>query len=154
MYYMSHTEDYVREMYFKIGIKSPIQLDFLQIARKLGIKVFYWKEPSQAVFIKDFSYIFLNEYLDEQQKWQDFCHELAHVLLHTGNQKRMSSRFREYQEAKANHFMYHTCVPTFMLNEIKADYLTANQVAQTFNVTEQFARIRLERYISKQLLHI
>jgi len=149
MYYMSHTEDYVKEMFIKIGIFTPQQLNFLHISNKLGIKIFYWNEPSQAVFIKDYSYIFLNQYLSDQQKWQDFCHELGHVLLHVGNQKRMTKSFRDYQEAKANHFMYHTCVPSFMLSDLKSDYLSTYHISKKFNVTEDFARIRLEQYMNK-----
>lgn len=75
-------EDFVKEMYQRISILKPLQLNFRFIAAKLGIKVFYWKEQSQALFLKDYPYIFINEQLNEQQQWQDFGHELGHVLLH------------------------------------------------------------------------
>lgn len=40
----------------------------------------------------------------------------------------MSPLFREYQENKANNFMYHACVPTFMLDEIEPRNLTVEYV--------------------------
>ncbi|MDM5333397.1 ImmA/IrrE family metallo-endopeptidase [Ureibacillus composti] len=154
MYCTSHTEDYVKEMYFKLGVLNPEQLDFLNIGNKLGIKVFYWKEHSQAVFLRDYAYIFLNQYLNNQQKWQDFCHELGHVLLHSGNQKQMTKSFIEYQESKANQFMYHACVPSFMLDQLSIDLTreSINLVQQLFNVEYNFALQRLTQYINNRIL--
>lgn len=97
-------------------------------------------------------YIFLNDFLLKEQQWQDFCHELAHVLLHTGHQGRMSPLFREYQENKANHFMYHACVPSFMLDEIEPNNLTIEYVQEQFNVEYDFALKRLEQYLYKRHL--
>ncbi|CAM5248283.1 ImmA/IrrE family metallo-endopeptidase OS=Lysinibacillus sphaericus OX=1421 GN=LS41612_10585 PE=4 SV=1 [Lysinibacillus sphaericus] len=77
----SHLEDFIKEFYFKMNIITPPLLDFREIAKNLGIKVFYWSETSQALYANDLPYIFLDESLTQQQQWQDFCHELAHVLL-------------------------------------------------------------------------
>ncbi|MGE7944095.1 ImmA/IrrE family metallo-endopeptidase [Lysinibacillus xylanilyticus] len=94
----------------------------------------------------------MNEQLTPQQQWQDFCHELAHVLLHTGDQGRMSPLFHEYQENKANNFMHHACVPSFMLDEIEPSNLTVEYVQQKFNEEYDFALKRLEQYHNKRLL--
>lgn len=153
MYYMTHTEDFVKEMYTKINILKPLELDFRHIAARLGIKVFYWTESSQAVFNNELSYILLNENLSIPEQWQDFGHELCHVLLHTGNQNYLTQSFREYQEAKANYFMYHACVPSFMLMEIDAASLSAQYIARHFNVVEDFARRRLEMFMNKKMFH-
>ncbi|XRD23498.1 ImmA/IrrE family metallo-endopeptidase [Lysinibacillus fusiformis] len=61
-------------------------------------------DSSQALFIDGRHYIFLNENQSPQQQWQDFCHELSHVLLHTGDQFHMYPLFREYQEFKVQQF--------------------------------------------------
>ncbi|WP_369075730.1 ImmA/IrrE family metallo-endopeptidase [Lysinibacillus sphaericus] len=55
------------------------------MAFRIGIKVFYLPENSHALFAKEKPFIFLNESLSRQQQWQEFCHEFAHVLLHTGD---------------------------------------------------------------------
>lgn len=149
MNYSTHSEDFIKRLYQLIGIIRPQQLHFQLIATKLEILVFYWRDESQALFLKEEAYIFLNEQLTKQQQWQDFCHELAHVLLHTGHQGRMSPLFREYQENKANHFMYHACVPSFMLDEIEPYNLTVEYVQEQFNVEYDFAFKRLEQYLSK-----
>ncbi|MFY3790811.1 ImmA/IrrE family metallo-endopeptidase [Ureibacillus sp. MALMAid1270] len=82
MNYTSYTEDFVKELYYRIGILRPQKLDFGVISYKMGIDVFYWNKPSQALFLNEFAWIFLNNHLSPQQIWQDFCHELGHVLLH------------------------------------------------------------------------
>jgi len=150
MNYTSYTEDFVKELYYRIGILRPQKLDFGVISYKMGIDVFYWNKPSQALFLNEFAWIFLNNHLSPQQIWQDFCHELGHVLLHVGNQKRMTESFRKYQEYKANHFMYHACVPTFMLHEME-ESISVKKIIQVFNVEEKFAEIRLEQYANRKL---
>lgn len=153
---MSHLEEFIKDFYTKIGIVSPQQLHFQEVAYKLGISVYYWPNPSQALFMKNIAYIFLNEHLNEQQKWQDFNHELAHVLLHAGNQNNITESFRKYQEHKANHFMYHACVPTFMLDTLNIQDYTYNtilMVQNLFNVEHDFATKRLEQYINNKFYY-
>lgn len=152
MKYTTHTEDFIEELFVRIDILTPHQLNFHKITLHLGIHLFYWADKSQALFLKEQVYIFLNEKLSDQQQWQDFCHELAHVLLHTGQQGSMSPIFREYQENKANNFMYYACVPTFMLDEIDPSNLTVEFVQQQFNVEYDFAYKRLEQYLSRKYL--
>ena len=149
----THTEEFIMKLYNHMGILKPERLDSLKIAMNLGISVYHWPDNSQALFLKDQSYIFLNEQLTQQQQWQDFCHELGHILLHTGNQRRMSPLFREYQEYKANNFMYHACMPTFMLDELQlCDYLpqTVVKLQELFNVEYEFAMKRLTQYLNKR----
>ncbi|MGE8004238.1 ImmA/IrrE family metallo-endopeptidase [Lysinibacillus sp. NPDC093216] len=155
MNYKTLTENFIKELYTRISVITPQQLDFQMIAMQLGIQVFYWPDKNQALFLKNQAYIFINEELTNQQQWQDFCHELAHVLLHSGHQGRTFPLFREYQENKANNFMYHACVPSFMLEELEqldASSLTVQHVQQLFNVEYDFAVKRLEQYISNKQL--
>ncbi|MGE7094371.1 hypothetical protein ACQKII_23655 [Lysinibacillus sp. NPDC048646] len=67
----------------------------------------------------------------------------------------MSPLFREYQDNKANNFMYHACIPSFMLDELEhcdAGALTVQHVQQLFNVEYDFAVKRLDQYISNKQL--
>lgn len=155
MYY-SYLEDFIKDFFSTMGIISPSLLNFQVIANNLGIKVFYWPDSSQALFTKEQPFIFLNESLNPQQQWQEFCHELAHVLLHTGDQFYMSPLFREYQENKANNFMYHACMPTFMLEELQLVDCTPQTVMklqELFNVEYNFALKRLKQYYNKQIFY-
>lgn len=152
MYFTTHTEEFIKELYTKIGIFNTQHLNYKTIVTNLGIQLLFWSDKSQAIFLREETYIILNKRLTPQQQWQDFCHELGHVLLHTGNQQRMYPLFREYQEYKANNFMYHACVPSFMLDELEPSDLTVQNVQLLFNVEYDFAFKRLEQYRSKKLL--
>lgn len=83
-----HIEDFVLTFYFKMGIRKPEELCFKKVADELGVKVFYWPDASQALFTGDKGFILLIEHSTPQQQWQDFCHELAHILFHVGNQRK------------------------------------------------------------------
>ena len=83
------------------------------------------------------------------EQWQDFGHELCHVLWHTGNQLVMPPLYRDYQEWKAFNFGMHVCVPTFMLDDMNfpRDFGGAvSLIQETFNVTYDFAEMRLEQW--------
>ncbi|KOY81504.1 hypothetical protein ADM90_19560 [Lysinibacillus macroides] len=152
----THLEDYVQQFYTRLGITDPTLLQFEEMALRMGLKVFYWSEKSQALFIDGRYYIFLNENQSPKQQWQDFCHELSHVLLHTGDQFHMYPLFREYQEFKANHFMYHACMPTFMMDDLKLNYSAPQvirELQEIFNVEYEFASKRLLQYKSKLIMH-
>lgn len=152
--YTTYTEDFVRELYLKIGISEPHHLDYKVVADSLGIRVFPapYDGPSQALFVKNVPFIFLGKDLTPPQIWQDFCHELNHVLQHTGNQNYMLRSWVDYQEKKANTFMYHACMPTFMLDEIvKSDpSLTIKDLQLIFNVEYDFAVKRLTQYFNNK----
>ena len=154
MNYTTYTEDFLKELYMKIGITEPYQLDYKKIANKLGIRVFPapYDGPSQALFAKDTPFIFLGRHLTPPQIWQDFCHELNHILTHSGNQNRMQSAWIEYQENKANTFMYHACMPTFMLDALITydSTITIKDLQQIFNVESDFAVKRLTQYFNNR----
>ncbi|MER1986619.1 MAG: ImmA/IrrE family metallo-endopeptidase [Solibacillus sp.] len=153
---LTHLEEYVKNLYLKIGITKPQQLDFQKISAELNIQVFYWPDASQALFTGSKGFIFLNESLSSQVQWQDYCHELGHVLLHVGNQRQMCESFRAYQEIKANQFMQHACIPSFMLDELNlydCGPFQVYEVQQLFNVDYSFALKRLQQYINnKQIM--
>ncbi|HAU33157.1 MAG TPA: ImmA/IrrE family metallo-endopeptidase [Lysinibacillus sp.] len=151
----SHLEDYIKDFYTKVEITTPALLDFRVIAKRVGIKVFCWPDSSQALFANGKPFIFLNKSCNKQQQWQEFCHELSHVLLHTGDQFFMSPLFREYQENKANNFMYHACIPTFMLDELGLNDCTPSTVIylqKLFNVEYEFALKRLTQYLNNKIM--
>ncbi|MFJ7950381.1 ImmA/IrrE family metallo-endopeptidase [Lysinibacillus sp. NPDC096418] len=156
MSYSTYTEDFIEGLYTKLGIFLPQQLDLNVIAHKLGIFVYYWENPSQVLFLGAQAYIFLNQELSPKQLWQDFCHELCHVLFHSGSQEKMPYSWIEYQEWKANNFMLQACVPAFMLKKVnfpESEDKSIQLIQELFNVEWDFAHKRLEQYKNNKYLH-
>lgn len=152
MYQNSHLEDFIEQLYAGLSIRQSGQLNKYLIAERLNIGIYLTSNDSEAFYWDSRYYIFINRNLDSRQRWQEFGHELCHVLRHGGHQGRMPPPLRELQEWQADNFMYHFCVPTFMLQRIRLPpdrRAAAVLIAETFNVEYQFAAIRLDRYVNK-----
>ncbi|QTD40596.1 ImmA/IrrE family metallo-endopeptidase [Sporosarcina sp. Te-1] len=137
MYHYSYLEEYIIDLYKKNGINRPEQLKLDNVAKKLEIIVYTFGWPSEAVYANGRQYIYLNRYLSQEQKWQEFAHELGHILRHAGHQRKLHPLFVELQEWQANNFMFHFCVPTFMLQRIRLPTdinQAATLISETFNV--------------------
>lgn len=143
----THLEDYIRDLYTSIGVTKPEQLDPRIIAPKLGFTVVYLSFDSVSYD----NIIYIDSRLPEEEQWQEFCHELGHVISHSGNQAKTHILFREYQEWKANNFAFQACVPTFMLNQIQLpinEERAIDKIQLLFNVDCDFAKKRLNHYLN------
>lgn len=143
----TYMEDYIKNLYLNIGITKPEEIDLYTITSRLHLKVLFVPFGS----LRANNVICLDQRISKEEQWEQFGHELCHTLWHFGNQLGVAPLFREYQEWKANNFALHFCVPTFMLDEIKLDreyYNAMYQIRQTFNVDEEFAKKRLDSYLS------
>ncbi|PIC65377.1 hypothetical protein CSV79_01790 [Sporosarcina sp. P13] len=152
MYLKSHLEDYIEKLYNGISIHNPGQLNKYVIADRLDIGIYLASDPSEAFRWQERYYIFINRNLNGRQRWQDFGHELCHVLRHSGHQGHMPPPFRELQEWQADNFMYHFCVPTFMLDrmQLPSDRQRATLLlCDVFTVEYHFAETRLDQYFNK-----
>jgi len=137
----THLEDYIYDLLKVIKINEPKELTIDNVANKLDLTVTY---RSKAFRFND---LIVLRPGTKQQEWQNFVHELSHYLRHVGNQLSMHYLFRDLQEDQSNHFSYHFCVPTFMLQELRE--VSVQAIMNLFNVEEGFAFRRLEMYQSK-----
>ncbi|OMP67068.1 ImmA/IrrE family metallo-endopeptidase [Domibacillus epiphyticus] len=148
-YVKSHLEDFIENLYTKISITSPEQLDIELIARRLNIEVGYSHKKSKCAELDGIMMIRLNENLHKEEQWQEFAHEVCHLLRHSGNQTELPFPFVQLQEWQANSFALYFCIPTFMLDEIELpdnELEAIAEVALTFGVEYAFAEERLERW--------
>lgn len=149
-YVLTPLEEEIKKLYQSMGIYRPDQMELFDMAGKLEIWVHIADFESQSLEREEglFS-IILDIYKSEAEQWEDFGHELAHVLFHAGCQYKLPDSFVDFQESKANNFALHFCIPTFMILDSGLPY-TWNEailfVMDTFNVTEHFARKRLEHF--------
>jgi len=142
-------EDFVKALYLRMGITSPEGINMDEIAAFLGIRIIHTSFSSRA-FTRPFVGINLLDSLSPQQQWEDFGHEIRHILFDSGVQFLLPKEWIRYVECKANSFMYHFCVPTFMLEKLDfPKYNAALFVAATFNVTLKLAEKRLYQFKCK-----
>jgi Zn-dependent peptidase ImmA (M78 family) len=142
-------EDLVKALYLRMGVASPEEIDMNDIADFFGIRIIHSQFGSRA-FTRPFVGINLLNSLTPQQQWEDFGHELRHLLFDSGIQFLLPNSLVKYIECKANSFMYHFCVPTFMLEKlIFPAYNAALFIAEKFNVTLKLAEKRLYQFKCK-----
>ncbi|MGV7012046.1 ImmA/IrrE family metallo-endopeptidase [Bacillus velezensis] len=150
---LSYLEEEVKKIYCKLNIETPEDIDLERIAAAFRIWLHYEQRESCMFQINGDYSVVLDARASPQEQWQDFVHELGHVIKHCGNQFNMNRMFRQLQEYQANSFMYHFCVPTFMLEKISLPRMKSEVIkliGDTFNVTYQFAAKRLDMYTRKQ----
>ncbi|WP_018764084.1 ImmA/IrrE family metallo-endopeptidase [Bacillus sp. 105MF] len=153
-YYTTQIEDYIEKLYHSLSIFVPEQIDMITIAQKLNIWLHFAPFGSRAICRDDLPSIVIDSRKDIFHRWEDFSHELCHVLFHVGNQLHVPKMFLDYQEAKAKSFMLHFCIPTFMLRKLdfpETQIETICLIAQTFNVSFKIAKQRFLHY-ENQLL--
>lgn len=146
---LTSLEQEVKNIYHSKNIYRPDQMDLLDLAYKLDIWLHIAPFESKAICSNELSSIVLDSRKSAQEQWEDFGHELCHVLYHYGNQLHLPECFTEFQEKKANNFALHFCVPTFMILDsgLPPTWNEATLfVMETFNVTEPFARKRLMHF--------
>jgi Zn-dependent peptidase ImmA (M78 family) len=147
-YHMAPLEDYVNKLYHRLGIMELYQLDMMDIAEKLNVWIHFMDMESQAIDRNGLYSIVIDRRLPSAEQWQDFGHELCHVLRQAGKQTDMPMDFLMFQETKAESFMYEFCVPTFMLINCSLPQQRGEAVqfvSETFNVTKSFADKRLSQ---------
>lgn len=137
----THLEDYIYSLLTSISITEPRDLTIENVTKKLKLTVVYRKKAFRV-----YDEIVLM-HGTKQQEWHLFAHELCHHLRHYGSQLNMHHLFLDLQEYQANHFAYHFCVPTFMLEEMKD--VTVYKIMYLFNVDFDFALKRLEMFQNK-----
>lgn len=147
----STIEEHVRDLYHRLEITEPWQIDRFEISRKMNIQLHDSDNVSRAGRLGDWKCVMLQKGLTEQQKHAEFFHELAHICTHTGLQHRMNKAMYEYQEWRANSFMLHCLAPTYMLlrdglpgNENEALYY----LCERYNICEDHARKRYRMFHS------
>lgn len=143
----NHLEEYVCQFLGLIDIYSPHQLNLENVYARLGLQLFYIPHNSMAID----GAVFLDNRKIESEQWEDFAHEICHVIFHAGDQAVLPLPMREYQEWKAENFAQHFCIPTFMLERLSLPAYEKDAVwmiMETFGVTRKFAEKRLRQYVS------
>ncbi|WP_010279822.1 ImmA/IrrE family metallo-endopeptidase [Paenibacillus senegalensis] len=148
-------EQWIEDVFLRYSIIQPQHLCIDYVARKFNIWVYYRKFNSAHFQLGRGLYsVNIDARLTKEEQWEDFLHELCHVLRHEGNQLVMAESFRRWQEQDANHFVPYAAMPFFMLKRLeipqqKEDIL--DLFIHTFKVTRTLAEKRLEQ-IQRRIL--
>jgi len=150
-------EQWVEHLWIKSGIAAPAQLNVEEVASRLDVWVHFMNDTSRALDYMGMRSILVDRRLDKEAQWEDFLHELCHILRHAGNQTVMPKLFCEGQEAEANRFVLYAAIPFYMLRQLKLPARideAVETIAIQFGVTYELARKRLEQLQRRTLAAI
>lgn len=141
-------DDTVRKIYASNDILHISQLSPVTIAERLNIALAYLPVKSMRINTN----IYLDSRLSTELQWEQFGHELCHVLWHPDNQLHLTQSFIDMQERQANNFALYACIPTDMLMKMEMPNERCSAIRkmmQLFNVSKEFAERRLDLHIEK-----
>lgn len=148
LYKPTELEKWLEKEYRSIGIEYASDMDLDIIASIFDVEIRTYAGPSFAEWKEDeYSFIFLNAYLKQQQRREVFFHELCHPLQHVGRQEIMPKSFIELQEIQAKNFQHYAAMPSYLLEEFKtvSPSLLVKVMAEEFCLSEKFVQHRLEQ---------
>jgi Zn-dependent peptidase ImmA (M78 family) len=145
----TYLEDRVHDLYNSIDIITVRQLNIETISSRMGIVCEFFPHESTRIN----QTIFIDNRLTEQEQWQSFAHEVAHIRYHIGNQLVLPVSLSDWQEWRANNFMLEFCVPRYLLEKCIKDHADMHPIEMIvikFNVTYEVALQRYRLYQMKE----
>ncbi|TCT23347.1 uncharacterized protein DUF955 [Melghiribacillus thermohalophilus] len=143
-YITTALEDWVTNLYKRLGIYDPGELKVSRICRYFEIFLKRKEMPSRFDIIGRYKAITVDSRLTVQKQREQFFHELCHVLRHVGNQSMMPEALRELQERDARHFTRYAALPFHMIRRYDlSDPDILRILADDFRVSESIVLERL-----------
>ena len=147
-YQFSFLEKEVSDLYSTYGINTPSDLTIENISIALNINV-YFRELSAKLIIDDKEvYIILDSRQPKRKQYEDFYHELAHLLL--SHSTAVTLPLFHYFENRADNLIQYLAIPYNMLGfiDFKSDNLI-EEVSTQFNVNYDLALKRIDNIKGK-----
>ncbi|MDD9266493.1 ImmA/IrrE family metallo-endopeptidase [Paenibacillus sp. GCM10023248] len=147
-YQTTPLEQWVEDLYEQYEITSPAQLCMSHLAAKLRIWVYTLDMNSMAIENNGQFSINVDRRLSPTEQWEDFLHELCHVLRHAGNQMVMPDRYVNWQEQDATAFQLYAALPLSMLKKLPLPEQKNEMIAylsEEFHVTFRLAKARIDQ---------
>ncbi|CAI6069242.1 ImmA/IrrE family metallo-endopeptidase [Cohnella sp. JJ-181] len=142
-------EQWIEALWSRAGIVSPDQLTIEEVSDRLDVWVHYMSESSKALEWMGIRSVLIDLRLTAERQWEDYLHELCHILRHAGNQTVMPRSFLEHQEAEAKRFVLYAAMPYSMVRELQLPSARGEAVqllAARFRVTCELADVRLDQF--------
>lgn len=142
-------EQWIEALWLRAGILTPDQLTIEEVSDRLDVWVHYMSESSKALEWMGIRSVLIDLRLTAERQWEDYLHELCHILRHAGNQTVMPRSFLEHQEAEAKRFVLYASMPFSMIKDMKLPAVrgeAVQQLASRFGVTCELADVRLDQF--------
>ncbi|NEW07117.1 ImmA/IrrE family metallo-endopeptidase [Paenibacillus sp. SYP-B3998] len=147
-YQTTPLEQWIEALYHQHQLTQPNQLQIVNLASKLNIWTYFTDMNSMAVENNGLFSINLDRRLSAREQWEDFLHEVCHLLRHAGNQMTMPDQYVGWQEQDAAAFQLYAAMPISMIKQIQLPERKSEMIealSEEFQVTYRLAAARLEQ---------
>ncbi|KZN99394.1 ImmA/IrrE family metallo-endopeptidase [Pseudobacillus badius] len=145
-YHTTPLEDWVTQLYIKLEIFHPSQIDEEFIAKKLRIFLHRKPRPSFFEIVGNYLGITIDCRATQEKQREMFFHELCHILRHCGQQSIMPKAFRDLQEWDAQNFVKYAAIPHHLFKYIDFNQHDLEQhMAELFGVSTELCKTRIEQ---------
>lgn len=146
--------DFVESFFRSCNVWSPHLLPFAELASAAHAEFRFAPAKSHALLLKSGSVCTVDVRLEPPEQRVVAAHELAHVILHYGNQVQMVRVFRVIQEGEATTLAGHIFAPDYLLAEYVKEAppfyeASIRYLSHVFGVTYEAMRARLDEFMRK-----
>jgi len=153
-YQLTPLEQWIQDLYLRLKITEPAQLNILNLANRMNVWIYFRSVASKALEINGQYSINIDRRLNKREQYEEFLHELCHLLRHSGNQTILPVQFSEKQEQEAQHFILYAAVPYSMFIQLELPEMQrdiADLLVQEFGITHAIANKRIEQIQQRKL---
>jgi len=132
------------------GIVTVTDLDIENVATQFNSVVISHPTRNKCHYEDDFAIIELKKGQTLERKRKAFFHELAHVIAHYGDQRRMNEEFKALQESQATWFSLYLSMPRYIFEPLLLQHQCVDTLQSLFElprdmIIERIESIRRER---------
>jgi len=153
-YQLTPLEGWIERLYAQHEITDTEHLTISHLSAKLGIWTYYMDMNSMAIEHEGMVSINVDRRLSAKEQWEDFLHEVCHVLRHSGNQMIMPEPYTDWQEQDAAAFQLYAALPFSMIQRLPLPERISEVIevlSEEFQVTYKLAKARLEQIQRREL---
>ena len=126
------------------GIDSIDKINIRCLSEAFNITLIYWCCSTRIIKYNNHYYCILDNRKNEIEQYEDFLHELAHIIFDDELRVTNNTKQFNYREWKVDYLVPLIAIPKFALDEI-SKYQTIEEIATAFNVTYKLAYKRIKR---------
>lgn len=143
MRFLSVYEEKIINLYRSKAINTIADLSIETLAHAFNIEVKYHQYKSTCYYDDNCALMLLLDDQSLENKRADFFHELAHVIAHVGDQRKMSKDFVRLQERQAHWISLYASMPRYIFEPYLNDSTTFRELVELFQLPETMIRERI-----------
>ena len=140
-------ENVVNKELISRGINDVCQLNIKSLSDAFNVNIVYWNCSTRIVKDDELYYCIIDNRKHPVLQYEEFLHELAHIIYDNDLCVANDKRIYFYRECKVNHLVPLIAIPKFAIMHILGK--TVEEISSEFGITRSLAMKRLKHIYCK-----